>query len=120
MVRFRVRVRVRVRAGVKVRVRVRAGVRVRVRAGLRVRVRVRLRLRVGVRGWDWGRLTSQMKGNAMPGGVHHGRIVSAGVGTRLPSTSKPPRGGRFAGSGEKRRERSERKAKSGGTNGAGS
>ena len=31
-------------------------------------------------------IVSQMKGKAMPGGVHHGRIVSAGVGTRLPST----------------------------------
>jgi hypothetical protein len=41
-------------------------------------------------------IVSQMKGKAMPGGVHHGRIVSTGVGMRLPSTSKPPRGGRLA------------------------
>lgn len=64
-------------------------------------------------------MVSQMKGNAMPGGVHHGRIVSGGVGTFLPSTSKPPRGGRLAGSTEKSRERNDRKAKSGGTSGAG-
>ena len=61
-------------------------------------------------------IVSQMKGNAMPGGVQLGRLISVGVA--LPS--KPPRGGRRADMGENRRERSDRKAKTNGTSGAGS
>lgn len=64
-------------------------------------------------------IVSQIMGKATPGGVHDGRIVSLGVATRFPSTSKPPRGGRFADSIEKMRDLRERNANSGGTNGAG-
>eukprot|EP00965_Chrysotila_dentata_P075425 2491092-Pleurochrysis_carterae.AAC.3 len=59
-------------------------------------------------------IESQMMGNAMPGGVHEGRFVSTGVA--LPFCAE--RLGRLAGSGEKIRERSERKKKSGQTSGA--
>ena len=59
-------------------------------------------------------MVSQMKGNAMPGGVHDGRLTSLGVA--LPSCSA--RFGREAGRSEKMRDRRERK-KSGGTQNVG-
>ena len=66
----------------------------------------------------------QMKGNAMPGGVQLGRLISFGTGILSfdgsSGFSKPPRGGRDAGMKEKTRERRERKRKSGGTQNVGS
>ena len=62
-------------------------------------------------------MVNQMKGNAIPGGVHAGRFTSFRTGAfGLPSSfSKPPRGGREAGKNEKMRDRKERKRKMNGT-----
>ena len=55
-------------------------------------------------------IVSQMKGKAIPGGVHEGRFTSRGVAA--PSCSS--RLGRLAGRSAKTRERNERKKKRGG------
>ena len=55
-------------------------------------------------------IVSQMKGKAIPGGVHEGRFTSRGVAA--PSCSE--RFGRLAGRSAKTRERNERKKKRGG------